>query len=621
MYIIDSLKNLVTGLGTAKDKATGNQFVQRTVQINELNAMHRSDWMARKIVDIIPNDMTREWRNWQAKPEQIEKLEEYEGRPQINLQSKFRKAAKLARLHGGSALFLGMSDMMHDQPLDLERVGAEGLQYIHVLRRNELTCGNPIRDVLSPFHGEPEYYEYTRKDGNGAIRIHPSRVRRFLGAEVLDDELWDAQGWGDSVLQICFDAIANAVSTQQHVASLVPELKTDIIHVPGLFNLLKNPVTRAAVYDRFAHANMIRSMFGMVLMDGGKGPDGKDGGEQWEQKQISFNQLPDLIAKYLEIACGAADIPVTRFLGQSPGGLNATGDSDIRNYYDNCAARQKEEFSPALDYIDEVLIRSTLGARDPDIHYTWAPLWGLSEKEKAEIFNTKAQAARTLIGSGGANPQLLPINALSDALVNMLIEDGVLPGLEAAIEEHGRLADQEDDEDDEALEAAALLAAGGEGARLVNPDVEEAEVVDSAIPRTLYVSRQVLNGAAILAWARSQGIPDLVEEAELHVTICYSRAPIDWMSVGESWQADMKVQAGGPRVVEQFGSYVALLFSSSELKWRHSAMIEEGASYDYADYQPHISVAKTEGFDLSNVKPYTGEILLGPEIFEEIKDD
>lgn len=108
------------------------------------------------------------------------------------------------------------------------------------------------------------------------------------------------------------------------------------------------------------------------------------------------------------------------------------------------SASQTVEMTPAMARLDECIIRSALGSRDPDIYYEWAPLWGMSEKEKADVFKTKADAARQLVGSG-TGQEIIPREAVSDALVNTFIEDGSLPGLDAAIEEYGKLAEQEID--------------------------------------------------------------------------------------------------------------------------------------------------------------------------------
>ena len=80
---------------------------------------------------------------------------------------------------------------------------------------------------------------------------------------------------------------------------------------------------------------------------------------------------PDTLNTYLQIASGAADIPATRFLGQAPGGLNASGDADIRNYYDRLGGEQTTVLMPAMSVLDEVIIRSALGSRPPEIYYEW----------------------------------------------------------------------------------------------------------------------------------------------------------------------------------------------------------------------------------------------------------
>ncbi len=83
--------------------------------------------------------------------------------------------------------------------------------------------------------------------------------------------------------------------------------------------------------------------------------------------------------------------------------------------------------------LDECIIRSGTGSRDADIYYEWAPLRGMSAKEKADVFKTRrcAPVGGYFAGSGNYSRE-----AVSDALVNALVEDGTLPGLVAAIEEY-----------------------------------------------------------------------------------------------------------------------------------------------------------------------------------------
>lgn len=147
--------------------------------------------------------------------------------------------------------------------------------------------------------------------------------------------------------------------------------------------------------------------------------------------------------------------------------------------------------------------------------------------------------------------------------------------------------------------------------------------VGDARPRTLYVSRPVTNAADIIAWAKAQGFETTLTADDLHVTIAYSRRPVDWIAVGES-AARVEIQPGGPRLVEPLGDKgaVVLLFSSWELGWRHGQIREAGASWDWPEYQPHITLSyRAGGLDLETVEPYRGRIILGPERFEELDED
>lgn len=140
----------------------------------------------------------------------------------------------------------------------------------------------------------------------------------------------------------------------------------------------------------------------------------------------------------------------------------------------------------------------------------------------------------------------------------------------------------------------------------------------------LYVYRRLINARDVLAWARSQGIKNLVPAKELHVTCLYSKAPVDWfeLSGGWSWEGGLEVSAGGPRKVEELDEgAVVLRFASAELVWQHKEKIEKGASHDFPEYLPHVTLSYDPQVDLSTVEPYNGKLVFGPEIFEPLETD
>lgn len=148
-------------------------------------------------------------------------------------------------------------------------------------------------------------------------------------------------------------------------------------------------------------------------------------------------------------------------------------------------------------------------------------------------------------------------------------------------------------------------------------------------PRPLYVYRRLTNAAELLDWARGQGFTSLVPPEDLHVTIMYSKRPVNWLKMGGFWgwngdTSDHLVPYGGPRIVEPIGEEgaVALFFFSGHLQQRNREMRDAGASWDYPDYLPHVTLTYDVGsLDLAQVKPYQGELRFGPEIFEPLQDD
>ncbi|WP_309086404.1 anti-CBASS protein Acb1 family protein [Chelativorans sp.] len=600
-YLADNLTNLVSRMGTDRDKAASSYYAVPILTDEQLLNAYRGAWLPRKIVDIPAFDSVRAWRDWQAEANQIEAIEAEERR--LDVQGKVLEARIKARLWGGAAIHIGTGDQNLAEPLDVERVRKQGIRHLTVLTRRVLKAGEIDRDVESEFYGRPKVYQLTTGD-KVQVDIHPSRLVIFSGNPQPDVDLIGGGdlAWGDSVLLSVMEAIKQADGTAANIASLVFEAKIDIIRVPNFMASLGKDEYQNKIINRYALANTAKGINGTLLLD-------KE--EEYESKSANFSTLPDVLDRFLQIVSGAADIPATRLLGQSPAGMNATGESDLRNYYDRLSSEQSIIMTPAMHRMDEALIRSALGSRPTDIYYEWAPLWQMSDKEKADIFKLKADAARAIAGNGQSQP-LMPIDALSDALVNAFVEDGSLPGLEAAIDEYGRLSEQEEDEVDVAAAVAPLPA----------PVQRMQRAANDAAPRTLYVRRDVLNRAEIVRWAKSQGFTDIVPD--LHVTIAYSREPVDWFKVGTSWSEKLEIAVGGPRQIERLGEdgrYVALLITANELVWRNREIREAGASWDWPEYQPHISIQIGGDIDLSKVEPYQGRIVLGPEIFEEVKAD
>lgn len=445
--IRDGFVNFVNGLGTTKDPRSSTRYALTPMTADQLLTAYRSNWLARRVVDALAEDATREWRDWQASDPQIQKIEDEEKRHDI--QAKTRQGLVKSRLFGGAGIVMGINGTGSvSEELDLDRVKQGALKYVVVLSSNEMTRGELITDLDSPWFGRPRYYRINNAgtvDATSAglmmVDIHPSRVVELVGASIPDWSLQNSvNGWGDSVLQSVDEALKDYGTTISSIAAMVNDCKVDVFTIPGLTKSFANPDYENLLTARLVASNTMKSTINAMV---------KDKDEEWDRVQSQFAGLPDVMSEMLKVVAGAAGIPMTRLVGHGSGSGSSTlgggksgGESDLRNYYDSVASRQRNEYGPALAPLDEVVLRSATGARDEKIYYDWAPLYQPDPAELVDIAVKKSQVMTADVTAGLINPDVL-----RKARLNSLVEDNFYPGLEAAIDEFGEEPEEPTQED------------------------------------------------------------------------------------------------------------------------------------------------------------------------------
>lgn len=588
LAIGDSFANFMTGLGQGNPKVSANTYVQ-SCSNQELDTIYDASTWFGKIVDIPAEDATREWRSWQTTKENIEKLEEIE--KNLRIRDKVLQALIWSRLYGGAALVVGGLPGMNHEPLILDRITKGSIKFVTVLPKHEITALNLIRNPMDELYGYPEMFSIRGSDGGSRVDVHPSRVIPFNGRK---SGLTNTTNgfWGESIWNQLNDSIMASDAGAAVIHALLHEAKVDVIKQPNLMEHFGDEELSALLLRRYQSAAILKSIANVLILDGE---------DEWDQKQIEWGGLPNVIDTLLTIMCGAADIPKTRLLGVQQAGLSGADNGSIRNYYDSVKAKQELYLSPQVQRLDEMLMRSALGQNDNSIWFKWNPLWQPTEKERAEVDKLQAEAVNVYATTG-----LVPDSALSQMVQNRLIESSSWPGADTAYDSvkeelsKPRIEVEEDEED-------------------------ENKNLGDAAPRTLYVYRRVLNAHAIIKHFKDQGFKTTLPEGDMHVTIAYSRTPVDWMKISEPWEDEIRIVPGGARLMEAFGpngEAKVLIFNSSHLAWRHEEIKRSGATWDWPDYQPHVTISfDPEAPDLSSINPYIDEIILGPELFEEVKDN
>lgn len=140
--------------------------------------------------------------------------------------------------------------------------------------------------------------------------------------------------------------------------------------------------------------------------------------------------------------------------------------------------------------------------------------------------------------------------------------------------------------------------------------------------RPMYVSRKVLNGADVHDWATKQGFQHVTPPDKMHVTVAYSRTPVVHETVGPDSGTVMAAPVGVAMLGDKDDAAHVLHIDHPRLQSRFKHMIDHGASWDFDanHYRPHVTISyKAQDIDHAKVKPYSGEIHLGPERVEPLK--
>jgi len=138
-----------------------------------------------------------------------------------------------------------------------------------------------------------------------------------------------------------------------------------------------------------------------------------------------FSGLSDVLLQFGQQLAGALQVPLVRLFGQSPAGLSASGESDMRTYYDGIKHRQEEQLHPSVTRIYTALARS-LGL-DDDVSIAFNPLWQMTEEQKAEIASKDGTNVRSLftdgvIGRGTALRELKSLSQISGRMTTITDE-------------------------------------------------------------------------------------------------------------------------------------------------------------------------------------------------------
>lgn len=397
-FVTDSFTNFAARLGIGADNMISKSsysfdFLSRNHI--QLEAAYRTSWIVGAACDMPAEDMTRAGIKFESEmtPEDSDLLES--AMLDLEIWAKLCDTIKWARLFGGAVGLMMIDGQDLKTPLKPERIRLDQFKGIHVLDRwmiwPKLT---ELDTTLGPNLGKPVFYDILP---NGqpfsGETVHHTRLVRMDGFELPYYQRLYENMWGESIIERIHDRLISFDSTSMGIAQLVYKAHLRTYKVENLRDII---ATGGKALDALTkQIDMIRlyqSSEGMTLLDA------KD---EFETYSYTFAGLDDVLLQFGQQLSGALQIPLVRLFGQSPAGMNATGESDLRTYYDHIRKQQEVKLRRPLNVILDVMSRSVLGKELPKgFKYSFNTLWQNTDADKADIAQKNTATALQPFESG-----------------------------------------------------------------------------------------------------------------------------------------------------------------------------------------------------------------------------
>lgn len=447
----DSWRNTVTNTGTNYGK-TATRFTPGLADYLDdetLGRLYELDGMAARIVDAVPKHAMRHPPRFACADTAVTaavnaRLED------LGAWAAMQEAWAWARLYGGAAVVVGADDGRETQlPIDMK--GLRAVRFLVTADRRDLQPRHWYENKADRQYGTPSVYSLLRQGGVSSdyAPVHATRVLRFPGVPTTKRRRQELQGWDDSVLQRVHVELQAVRSAFAGAGNLIQEASVVTVGVKGLMGLMASDPTDI-LKTRF---DVMQRMFGI-----GRWLMHDADGETVSRLEVgALTGVVDVMDRFVNFLSAVSGIPVTVLMGQAPAGLNATGEADMENWYDEVGAERTRVLQPRAEQLVRMLLRSsdgpTKGIEPEGWRLDMPPLRQATAAQKSDERAKQATTDAIYIDKGVLTPEEVALSRFAaDGWSAETIVD--LDARRAAMESGGEGSGEDLDHD----EVAAILA-------------------------------------------------------------------------------------------------------------------------------------------------------------------
>ena len=302
----------------------------------------------------------------------------------FGIQSLFNEAAQKCDFDGGCLLYIdtGETDeraLQSELYLDTALLQGKVQRFTLVEAVNLYPGLYNATDPLSPDYFAPDSWMVLGR------RIHASRFLYFAPNQVNILLRPSYNFFGIPAAQQALDYVAHFTKTREAAHRLLTKFSLTVFKT-NMEGILAGG-SGAHMDMRLQYLTQKRDNDAILVIDNEQ--------EDVLKLETPLSGITDIVQQSLEFVAAIFRVPFVKFLGISPSGLNATGEADLRNFYDHVSSKQEKILRKPLRRVVDILQMHLFGEIDPHIRVEFAPLSDEDDAQKA--LTRKAEAERDAV--------------------------------------------------------------------------------------------------------------------------------------------------------------------------------------------------------------------------------
>lgn len=395
----DGYTNVLNKYGTKQDNSEAYTYEREPIVPDmQLTALYEGNGLFSKIIDTPAEEALKHGFNLGLNNDELNSFTE-EALDELEWDDKAATAIKWARLYGGAIIVMLIDDGRGlEEPVDWEHI--RSIDELRVFERAIVQpdytslymqdYGVNGRQNRTSRFGEPEFYYVNSM--YGCFKVHESRCLVFRNG-TLPEQISNStyQLWGMPEYIRIKRALRETTTAHTDAVKLLERSVQAIYSMKNLSQLLATDDGENQVLKRLEVIDMARGFLNSIAIDAE--------GETYDFKTFSSTGVKDVIDSTCNMLSALTNIPQTLLFGRSPSGMDATGISDLENYYNFVERIQKLMLKKNIRKLMDIVFRAGVTSgeieEEPAYKLTFNPLWSLSETEQAAVEQTRAQTALT----------------------------------------------------------------------------------------------------------------------------------------------------------------------------------------------------------------------------------